>query len=111
MVLEGGAGAQFVESGHIFSGKAGNVLATEFDPVAVHAGGAAITVIDNVRTNGALSVAVSAAGSLVYLPDVGGGATLYAAPTTLVGSKNSGHGCVRRAEVLPSVFVPGGNSC
>lgn len=78
-VLEGGTGAQFVESGHLIYGKAGNVLATEFDPVGLRAGGAAITVIDNVRTNslsGAVLVAVSAAGSLVYLPGVSSSASM-----------------------------------
>ncbi len=70
-VLEGGTGAQFVESGHLIYGRAGSVLASEFDPVAVRARGAAIAVIHNVRSNflnGVLPVGVSSAGSMVYLP-------------------------------------------
>jgi serine/threonine-protein kinase len=73
-VVDGGTGGQFVESGHLLYSKGGSLLATRFDPVAVRAAGAAITVIDNVRTNalnGAVPIAVSAAGSLVYLSGVG----------------------------------------
>ena len=62
---------QYLQSGHLVFGKAGTLLAIAFDPVAVRTSGAAITMIDNVRTNqlnGAVPFAVSSAGLLVYLP-------------------------------------------
>lgn len=55
------------------------MCSTEFDSVTLRAGGAAITVIENVRTNslsGALPVGVSAAGSLVYLPGMSSSASM-----------------------------------
>jgi serine/threonine-protein kinase len=78
VIVEGGSDAKFVESGHLIYGRAGNLLAAEFDPVAVR-GGAAITVLDNVRSNvlnGIVPVAVSSAGLLVYLPGQGGTASM-----------------------------------
>jgi serine/threonine-protein kinase len=70
-IVEGGSSPQYLQSGHLVFGKAGTLLAIAFDPVAVRSSGAAITMIDNVRTNqlnGAVPFAVSSAGLLVYLP-------------------------------------------
>ena len=70
VVLEGGSGAQFVESGHLIYARAGNLLAIGFDPVAARASGAAITVLDSVRSNflnGVVPVTVSSNGTLLYL--------------------------------------------
>jgi serine/threonine-protein kinase len=70
-IIEGGSYPQYLQSGHLVFGKAGTLLAIAFDPVAVRSSGAAITMIDNVRTNplnGAVPFAVSSAGLLVYLP-------------------------------------------
>jgi serine/threonine-protein kinase len=70
-IVEGGSSPQYLQSGHLVFGKAGTLLAVAFDPVAVRTSGAAITMIDNVRTNqlnGAVPFAVSSAGLLVYLP-------------------------------------------
>ena len=87
-VIEGGSGAQFAESGHLIYGKAGNLLAIAFDPAAVRTSGAAITVIDNARTNtlnGATPFAISSSGVLVYLAGESTGSSM-----TLLTATRSG---------------------
>jgi serine/threonine-protein kinase len=83
VVVEGGSSPQYADSGHLIYGRSGALLAVPFDPVAVRAGGAAVSVIDNARTNtlnGATPAAVSANGLLVYRAGTSGaGMTLMAA--------------------------------
>ena len=70
-VIEGGSFPQFAESGQLLFAKAGTLFAVPFDASADRVSGAAITVIDNVRTNtlnGAVPLALSSGGTLVYLP-------------------------------------------
>jgi serine/threonine-protein kinase len=83
-VIDGGSAAQFAPSGHLIYGKAGSLLAIAFDPSASRTSGAAITVIDNARTNplnGAAPFAVSSSGVFVYLPgqSTGSNMTMLAA--------------------------------
>ncbi len=88
VLITGGSGAQYSPSGHLIFAKAGNLLATAFDPVALRTSGAAITVVENVRTNqlnGAALFAITAGGTLLYLPGVSNGAT-----TTLLSATRTG---------------------
>jgi hypothetical protein len=87
-VIEGGSAPQYLASGHLLYGKGGTVFATAFDPVAVRAGGAAISVIDDARTNslnGAVPVAVSSQGTLIYLPGVNAGAQMTISAASRAG--------------------------
>ena len=79
VVLEGGSGPQYAQSGHLIYGKAGALLAAPFDPVAVRPTGASMAVVPNARTNslnGALPMGVSTSGLLVYLPGESTGAVM-----------------------------------
>ena len=87
-VVEGGSYPQYVQSGHLVYGRAGTLLATAFDPVAVNASGGSITLIDNTRTNqlnGAVPYAVSTGGLLVYLPGENLGARMSLSRATRTG--------------------------
>jgi Tol biopolymer transport system component len=89
MIADGGASPHYVRSGHVVYGKAGALFAMPFDPDAVRATGAAIAVVDNVRTNslnGALPVGVSDSGLLVYLPGENTGAMMSLVAATRNGS-------------------------
>ncbi len=86
-VIEGGSAPHYSASGHLIYARAGNLLAVEFDPSTATPRGAAITVVDNARTNtlnGAGPFALSSNGVLLYLPGEGSGAemTLSAASRT-----------------------------
>ena len=101
VVLEGGAGAQYVASGHLIYGKAGALLAVPFDPVALRPSGAPVAVIGNTRTNslnGALPVGISTAGLLVYLPGTSTGAVMR-----LITADRNGPGQV----LLDRMLFPG----
>jgi serine/threonine-protein kinase len=69
-VLDGGSDARFVSTGHLIYGVGGIVFAAPFDPVARELRGAAVPVVQGVRrgTSGAMQLAVSDSGALVYLP-------------------------------------------
>jgi serine/threonine protein kinase/Tol biopolymer transport system component len=87
VVVEGGSGAQYAESGHLIYASAGTLLAVPFDPAGARSSGAGIAVIDNARTNalnGAAPFAVSSSGLFAYLPgeNVGAGMTLLTANRT-----------------------------
>ena len=86
VVIDGGFHPRYLSTGHLLYARGSNVFATAFDPVAVRATGAAISVIGNSRNNtlnGSVPLAVSAAGTLVYLPGTSGGeGTLSAATRT-----------------------------
>ena len=87
-VVDGGSGAQFAESGHLLYGKAGSLLAIAFDPAVARTAGAAITVIDNARTNplnGAAPFAVSSSGLLVYLAGESTGSSMTLLTATRIG--------------------------
>ena len=69
-------------------GKAGSLLAIAFDPAAARTSGAAITVIDNARTNplnGATPFAVSSFRTVVYLAGESTGSSM-----TLLTATRSG---------------------
>jgi serine/threonine-protein kinase len=69
-VFEGGSFPHVAESGQLLFAKTGTLFAVPFDAAAGRVSGAAITVIDNVRTNalnGAVPLAMSSGGTLVYL--------------------------------------------
>jgi serine/threonine protein kinase/Tol biopolymer transport system component len=78
-VLEGGSFPLFAESGQLIYGRNGTLLSTAFDPATGRVSGAAIAVIDNARTstlNGAVPVALSSDGTLVYLPGASASPTM-----------------------------------
>ncbi len=70
-VLEGGAHARYVPSGHLVFVRGGRLLAVPFDPVRLEVRGTPQVVVEGVRydpQNGGSHVAVSATGGLVYAP-------------------------------------------
>jgi serine/threonine-protein kinase len=70
-ILEGGAHARYVPSGHLVFVRGGRILAVPFDPVRLQTGGAPQLVVEGVRydpQNGGSHFAVSGAGGLVYVP-------------------------------------------
>ncbi len=76
-ILEGGAFARYVPSGHLVFGRSGTLVAVPFDIDRLETTGDEVTVLEGVRTEampGAAQVAFSADGSLVYLP--GGDASM-----------------------------------
>jgi serine/threonine-protein kinase len=78
-VIDGGSAAQYSQSGHLIYARAGSLLAVEFDASTATTRGAAITIVDNARTNtlnGAGPFALSANGVLLYLPGQGTGAQM-----------------------------------
>ena len=88
VVIDGGAAAQYAESGHLIYAKAGTLLATPFDPVALRPAGAAITVVHDARTNtlnGAAPFGVSASGLFAYLPGESTGASMTLRSVTRSG--------------------------
>jgi Tol biopolymer transport system component len=72
-VLEGGAHARYVPSGHLVFVRGGRLLAVPFDPMRLEARGTPEVVVEGVRydsQNGGSHFAVSGAGGLVYTPGV-----------------------------------------
>jgi serine/threonine-protein kinase len=70
-VLEGGAHARYLPSGHLVFVRGGRLLAVPFDPVPMKVQGTPQIVVEGVRydpQNGGSHVAVSATGGLVYAP-------------------------------------------
>ncbi len=69
-ILQGGSDARFVSTGHLIYAVGGTVFAVPFDPHALELRGTAVSVVEGVRrsSSGALQLAVSASGALVYLP-------------------------------------------
>ena len=69
-VLEGGSDARFVSTGHLIYGVAGVVFAAPFDLDNRELRGVAVPVVEGVRrgNSGAMQLAVSDAGALLYLP-------------------------------------------
>jgi Tol biopolymer transport system component len=77
-LIDGGAAARYVSSGHLLYARGGVLLARRFDPRRLEvAPGAALTVVEGVKrpvftgqsqTPGTVYYAVSASGSLVYFP-------------------------------------------
>jgi hypothetical protein len=78
-VIEGGSFPQFADSGHVIYGRNGTLLAAALDVNTGRTTGAAIAVVDNVRTsplNGAVPFGLSAGGTLVYLPGASSSPTM-----------------------------------
>ena len=69
-VLEGGSEARFVSTGHLIYAVGGIVFAAPFDLDSRELRGEAVPVVEGVRrgTSGAMQLAVSDSGALVYLP-------------------------------------------
>ncbi len=68
-VLEGGSGARYVSTGHLIYAVGGIVFAAPFDLDRRELRGEAVPVVEGVRrgTTGAMQLAVSDSGALVYL--------------------------------------------
>jgi serine/threonine protein kinase/Tol biopolymer transport system component len=74
-ILEGGAYARYVPSGHLVFVRGGRLLAVPFDPVRLEVKGIPQIVVEGVRydpQNGGSHIAVSGTGALVYGPGVPG---------------------------------------
>ena len=89
-MLQGGSDARFVSTGHLIYAVGGIVFAVPFDPRGLELRGDAVSVVEGVRrsSSGALQLAVSDSGALVYLPGPTGadtvtiGSRLVTAPAT-----------------------------
>jgi serine/threonine-protein kinase len=76
VLIEDGVHARYANSGHLIFGRAGSLLAAPFDLERLEVTGPAVPVLDGVMTmigDGAPLYAISAVGSLIYLPSAGGG--------------------------------------
>ena len=73
-IIEGGSDARFVATGHLIYAVGGVLFAAPFDPGTLALRGSAVPVVEGVRrgTTGLLQLAVSAAGTLIYLPGATG---------------------------------------
>jgi eukaryotic-like serine/threonine-protein kinase len=85
-LLEGGSDARYVESGHLLYAVGGTIFAVPFDAATLTIKGPAVPAIVGVRravggTSGGAQLAVSASGTLIYLP---GPAAAYSTGGTLV---------------------------
>ena len=69
-ILDGGSDARVLSTGHLIYAMGGVVFAVPFDLETAEPRGVAFPVVEGVRrgTSGALQLAVSNAGSLVYMP-------------------------------------------
>jgi len=86
VLLEGGSDARYLESGHLLYAVGGTVFAVPFDAATLTIKGPAVPAIVGVRravgaTSGGVHLAVSASGTLTYLP---GPAAAYSTGGTLV---------------------------
>jgi eukaryotic-like serine/threonine-protein kinase len=86
VLLEGGSDARYLESGHLIYAVGGTIFVVPFDAATLTIKGSAVPAIVGVRravggTSGGAHMAVSASGTLVYLP---GPATAYSTGGTLV---------------------------
>ena len=70
VLIRGGSHAQYVPTGHLVYGVAGTLRAVAFDLGRLEVAGTPTLVVDGVMTSpsGAIEAAISANGSLVYLP-------------------------------------------
>jgi hypothetical protein len=73
-LLQRGNGARYVSSGHLIFGSGSNLVAVPFDPERLEVTGSPVTVLPQIAitAGGGTNVAVSASGTLAYVP--GGGA-------------------------------------
>jgi eukaryotic-like serine/threonine-protein kinase len=76
ILIRGGSHAQYVPTGHIVYGAAGNIRAVGFDVRRAEVTSAPVPALQGVMTNedGSVNFAVSANGSLAYVPGGVGGA-------------------------------------
>jgi eukaryotic-like serine/threonine-protein kinase len=86
VLLEGGSDARYLESGHLLYAVGGTIFAVPFDAATLTIKGPAVPAVVGVRravggTSGGAHLAVSAAGTLIYLP---GPAGAYSTGGTLV---------------------------
>ncbi len=70
VLIRGGSHAHYVPTGHLVYGVAGTLRAVAFDLGRLEVAGTPALVVDGVMTSpsGAIEAAISANGSLVYLP-------------------------------------------
>ncbi|MCH7825005.1 MAG: serine/threonine-protein kinase, partial [Acidobacteria bacterium] len=71
IVVPGGGGARFVETGHIIYARAGTLRAVGFDPETLRVREPSVQVLEGLstnRTNGAGLFAAAGNGTLVYVP-------------------------------------------
>jgi serine/threonine-protein kinase len=73
VLIEGGADARYLESGHLLYAVSGTAYVVAFDLKALAVRGTAVPVVVGVRraasgTNGAAQLAVSATGTMAYVP-------------------------------------------
>jgi hypothetical protein len=86
-LIEGGADARYLESGHLLYSVGGTAYVVPFDLKALAVRGTAVPVVAGVRraasgSNGATQLAVSATGTMAYVP---GPATLATARGLVLG--------------------------
>ena len=86
VLLEGGSDARYLESGHLLYAVGGTIFAVPFDAATLTIKGPAVPAIVGVRravggTSGGAHLAVSASGTLTYLP---GPAAAFSTGGTLV---------------------------
>ncbi len=70
-LVQGGTQPRYAPSGHLIYAQGGNLMAVPFDPQQLAVAGTAVPVVEGVlqfRTSGAAQYALSATGSLVYVP-------------------------------------------
>ena len=92
VLLEGGSDARYLESGHLLYAVGGTIFAVPFDATTLTIKGPAVPAIVGVRraiggTSGGAHLAVSATGTLTYLP--GPGAAYSTGGTLVVGDGRS----------------------
>lgn len=71
-MIDGGADARYLPTGHLVYAVSGVLFAVRFDPERLVTEGGATPVVEGVRRGPSTSVAqfgVSPAGSLVYVPE------------------------------------------
>ncbi|MEX0879184.1 MAG: protein kinase [Thermoanaerobaculia bacterium] len=99
ILVRGGTGPHYAPTGHLLYVRGGTILAAPFDATRLEVTGPAVPLLSGVRTEGtgAAQLALSANGTLVYLP----GPSPNQAPYRLVRVERSG-----RAK--PFAFAAGG---
>jgi serine/threonine-protein kinase len=88
-LLRGAHHAHYVSTGHLVYGSGGTLRTVPFDLERLEVTGASLPILDGVVTTveGGVDVGISATGTLVYVPGVGG----LGARRSLVWTDRSGH--------------------
>jgi Tol biopolymer transport system component/tRNA A-37 threonylcarbamoyl transferase component Bud32 len=100
-ILEGGSDARFVRTGHLIYAVGGILFAAPFNVDSLELQGAAVPVVEGVRrgTSGALQLAVSNSGTLVYMPGPTG--TDQSLRALAIGDRS---GAVTRLPLPPAAY-------